>query len=1200
MKTISPCIVSARQEQIVEDIRRKVELFSLGQYNEIPTWTDMGQLLGTEQRVVSLLRFDGNIYGGTYGSGLVLRYNAIDDWTQIGALGISADYVDDLKEFENKMYAATTVGGKVFRRDADNDWADMGQLGNGSAVFCLLKFDGNFYGGTNVSGGVDNSNVWRMDGVANWAGMGKLGSSITARCLNEFNGGMYVGTGMQGKVYLFISPGNWTDYGQLGTNNEIYTLETHEGSQYGAGYGDGHVYRMDGIGSWTSIGQPVPALKIIYKLKSYFGTLYAFTDNSNAYRWEGGTEWTAIGQPNSATKLYSAESFDDVLFCGTGEGGHVFSFLVEGIELTTIRQGGIGRITQRVERNLNQFQPADISAICKEPVSPLFFKNDQTGYFDKENLNDGYRVKVSSGIEGCEQWITKFDGKLNTNSVKRPIRERINFTAKGWLDNLKTYNAELIADTYEPAFKNITGLHFASCGDGSKVGAQYMDYGIETNGDKWVSLSGGEKVVLETAGTTYEVFDKVEETSINVYVSLSLNDLPLNAQQDSFTIKEVGGTLIACGWWNNISLEDLVGKVFTECGITEQDIQVEDIEINHEKNFITLPKLQFADSIQAPQITAIRVVDINDTDKEVTMLIGIRIKIDTTGTPANDWRKYIYRIIINWETQEIVSTTTIISSGFHRVLKIFKFGGEWWTLYGLPSSYDWETKVNYPDQYYATWLNKFNSNLDGIDYSYQFPSQPQGTWDVFLGNSFDTLSPSSNDCYHMRNQKTSDPDEDYQLTLYKVTWNGSVLTPNLVKILEREDNDNTHVVGQCKGTLIPESTDNFYYFGIRDVASQSNLEIRKYALTGDTFTTVKSVTTGSGTSGNFNDFTRNVGAGISLCGKQGYYNLQKTASVVESYWIGYFGGLTEEVNPEEIKNIIFSNPDVDFDHYFIYWFLNNLDSKYYIKRTAVILGNEYKEDQKLDPKYAISDVAPCVFYEDGDDGKCWFVGAVSEGDNSVVPFLYAPLRSSYIQVADFTGMNCKDALSKLAEGFVCNFDIPEMTKGRFYFRGKTGGEMTLDSDQCIKQPKIEYWGNQCDGVIVENSKKDIRYRYKNTDFGDRIIKIDNVFITSNGMAKWVAEWIHDFFGQRRLLISVDVKFLIEIELLDKITIKLRNADGTLFREIETIVMETSFEPSPEKETTHRVSLKLLQLTGDTLHIPQLIELDETSEMFVTV
>jgi len=197
-------------------------------------------------------------------------------------------------------------------------------------------------------------------------------------------------------------------------------------------------------------------------------------------------------------------------------------------------------------------------------------------------------------------------------------------------------------------------------------------------------------------------------------------------------------------------------------------------------------------------------------------------------------------------------------------------------------------------------------------------------------------------------------------------------------------------------------------------------------------------------------------------------------------------------------------------------------------------------------------------------------------------------------------MNCKDALTKLAEGFCCNFDIYEMTKGRFYFRGTTGGEMTLDSDQCIKQPVISYWENQCDGVIVENSKKGIRFRVGNTGFGDKIIEIDNVFVSSRGMAKVIAEWLYAFFNERRLLISVEVKFLIEIELFDKITIKLRNKDGTLFREVITIVIETSFEPSPYSEKTHRVSLKLLQLTGDTIHIPHLIELDETSEMFVIV
>ncbi len=274
--------------------------------------------------------------------------------------------------------------------------------------------------------------------------------------------------------------------------------------------------------------------------------------------------------------------------------------------------------------------------------------------------------------------------------------------------------------------------------------------------------------------------------------------------------------------------------------------------------------------------------------------------------------------------------------------------------------------------------------------------------------------------------------------------------------------------------------------------------------------------------------------------------------------------------------MIYANPL--FERYYIYWHYQ--DEFYQIKTTDSLLGLSWKEDEKLDAKYSLSHVAPVMWYEGEGQGDWWFAGIVQEtGDKSLVPFLYKPGKVPMVDIADFTGKSCEGALTEFAKVYLCAYAIYERYKARFYFRESFNDTATLDSADYDLDPKMEYWDNKIDGVVIENTKKGIRFRVGNTGKGAKKIEIDSIFINSHGHAKIIANWLFTFFSQKREFVTVKVPFGIQYELFDKINLTLRNIDGTVFRSYNTIVYETSFNPSPKAETTHDVYLKLLQLDG---------------------
>lgn len=1172
MKNLS----SVMQELIARDTvfktERKVELIQLGQQDLLlGSFRDEGRA-GDQTMAYALAKWEGDTYVGVGANGHVYRIDATDTYVDCGQPG-GNNAVLCLFVFESVLYCGTDFNAKVYKYNGGTSWTDCGSPGGANQdVNCLTEFNASLIAGTK------NGHVYSYVSPSTWNDMGRpTPTSSWIKDLKVYNDELYAGlktTGGEGHVGRYVSGTTWSDLGWLGSSSIVNCLEVLNESLY-AGVTEAPtagLYLYGGGTTWTEKGFPGVLTPSIWCLKEYGNKLYAGTVKANdgrLYYYIGGTNWTDLGQLGSCGGVYSLAENNYRFYAGTGTEARVFSAgLVGGIDISEyLEKGSPGMITQRVENLVNQFQPGDIAIACEEPKTiKVFFKDDGSGLFDPDKIEKGYQVKVSVGVDGCEDWILSFDGKVE-KTPERPTRDRASFVGMGWLDNAKNFNAELVADPNNPALKNISGVIISSVGDSSQVGAKNLKLTMNAADEQELSFESGERVNV-SAGGDFDLFDSLNES--NIAVNVDDTQLPTEDCEDSFTIIESGGLLKAVGWYENKTLEFIVEKLLTEIGTTEQDIKVEEIEslISDEKNFIMLSKW-FPSSSPAdpPEITALKLVDVDVPTTTITLLVGV--KISTTDN-------HYHMLQINYETGGWVEVDKN-SFGEHQVLRFFKFANAWWILLGYTvAATPWFP--NDPWRYVATYLKKIDANFD-VDYTFPFssiyPNLPprqfnicnETLWKFALAKSGSILDHAGNDIYFIECDR---PDVgNYDCSLIKLVWGGTFLTRTFIKLLETDDSTTNLVMCDDWASMVPRSTDDFCYYGIRKTASPNALDIIAYAITLNTFSTVKQDTTNGG----IENFTRNIQSASFQW--QGYF-AYPTAAGRKAYWIGNTGLLNELVFPEQVENLIYANPL--FERYYIYWHYE--DGFYQIKTIDSLLGLWWKEDEKLDVKYSLSHVAPVMWYEGEGQGDWWFAGIMQEtGDKSLVPFLYKPGKVPMIDIADFTGKSCEQALTEFAKVYLCAYAIYERFKARFYFRESFNDTATLDSEDYDLDPQVEYWDNKIDGVVIQNSKRGIIFRVGNTGKGADKIEIDSVFINSRGHAKIVANWLYTFFSQKRLLVTVKIPFGIQYELFDKINLTLRNIDGTIFRSFNTIVYEMSFNPSPETVTTHDVYLKLLQLDG---------------------
>jgi len=817
----------------------------------------------------------------------------------------------------------------------------------------------------------------------------------------------------------------------------------------------------------------------------------------------------------------------------------------------------ISEITKRIEAGLNEFLPSEVSVEVSD--EDIFFKSDDSGLFDPDQLSGGYQLTIEVGfddLDGAPEYILMFDGKVDPDTIFRRERETVEFTAHSWLKNAERFNAEEIADAGNPPLKNITGVTVWQTPGytGGYTGAKTLVCGSDTG--KFLQYGGGEKHYFASNETEVRLWDATRENYITVNVVF--NSLPYGNETDNFTVIRYDDYLRPCYWYEHKTLKFIVGKVYDKLGITTQDINVNEINSGTEKEFMYFNKFFTAYTGSNSKITAQKVVDYNAETDVIQMLFWVEV--------AKGDRNCLYHIEFDIENK--THTTTLLKyEAAYRGLKFLYFNGRTWTITGKEiGDFDLITSGN-DVRWGAKHLYELAADWKSI------------THEETLSEDYPDPDPDSDDDWHFHLGYSATDYHDYQTMYimqqkkvggtYSLIWrefNGS--THNWVDKKTLEIGGDTALVADDYADGMYNTAGHFWYvYGARRISGIHVLQIYAYDLDNDDFEPIQ------GWSGvNYklvwSKNTFDPSTTYKLYMK--YYN----GSAYVNFWVHNDGTYTQITN----NNIQYAGFNRQKNKFFSCWFKDSYDF-YYIARMKASTGSMYNfvELKKIDPDYTTEITAPKI-YKYVDDYDCYFAGlCIDSRDNGIIPYIYAPNVQSTIKEANFTGMNCRQGLAKLAEGYLCVVDIYEKTKARFYYRETELGSDSIDTSDYLEQPQVPYWENWYDGVIVENTKYNLRWRYGSTDFDSRVLHIDNPFI-SEGTGAIVAKWLYNFFNQFKKFPRVDGSFHIESELIDKMALTLRDKDGNSFWAFNSLVYETSFDPS-----TNIMHLQLLEIQGSTVH-----------------
>ena len=196
--------------------------------------------------------------------------------------------------------------------NCEGSWRDCGRPGQSILAFALAVHDGDLYAGTCEPAKEDSGRVYRYAGDRNWVDCGAPDRSNSVTSLAVYRGQLYCGTGK---------------YRVAGSS-----LAESENLNLG-----GEVFRYGGGQKWISVGK-LPNTEavggmLVLRDRLYCTSLYK---PAGFFRFEPDqSAWTPLAVPqlfDVATqqsldqRVVSLHVFDDHIFAGSYDGGHVYRF----------------------------------------------------------------------------------------------------------------------------------------------------------------------------------------------------------------------------------------------------------------------------------------------------------------------------------------------------------------------------------------------------------------------------------------------------------------------------------------------------------------------------------------------------------------------------------------------------------------------------------------------------------------------------------------------------------------------------------------------------------------------------------------------------------------------------------------------------------------------------------------------------------
>ncbi len=775
-----------------------------------------------------------------------------------------------------------------------------------------------------------------------------------------------------------------------------------------------------------------------------------------------------------------------------------------------------------------------------------------------EEILAGYAMFVNSGLFSYlheQQDIVLFDGMVDIQRVSRFGRNTLALTAQTWEKEFEHHNAELVHNANGVYFRFVTGVEFISL-TGGTTGAKNLNYTYKTiiEDDNTIeefglSYEGGEEFLFREADT-YSLVG-----SSGQIITLTIDDIDLLPKKDAEDVLVVSSTIDggAVGfWYESKTLSELVNLLLD---VTNFEIPDDNREINIDISALLSITWQF-NYIHESEILSADInccVEDNPPDSN-SILIALgtyvwRVSYDPTAA-----------IKISGSLLLVVTDTFASATRVEKILRLpngnalvvctsgTKEAGEngWGDLEGIMEI---ENDGTIDDTWNEAFLKKTSTNdtvtsIAGT--SVELMNYTRDTGEVEDRNGFywvqywlhNILGTSTRSFYVSFVDIDDDPSSLAGTTeiygaatatdcwvapnvVYHRYWNGTptgsdyhcwfLMANNLGGYIERVETGSGDVEEAL--TYCTETTINTVR-AIRADASHRKFYLITSKMASDKQYVLKAIAAGPGsTSINTDpvDYFLDHAAFLPNILKPSAFEMDgsgKAQNLVELQW----GTGTD-------------NPTIEN------------------------LGIGFNG-------FTYSPHPVCYLVND----ECYF-GVAEMGSLSIAKFFVCTnITDAIIQVADFTGMNVRQALNELASGFNCVWKRMERDTARFVSEGTYCDISELDNN-LYKSNWIESKTKPYVGVEIKNPLyPQYEYRYPdsfNAEEGE-VLKLENRFaMPINGplLAKINGDW----FMAIRTEVEVDGFFLIELEEFDLIQWKKYLYDGTPDEQVDCVMMGISYD-----------------------------------------
>ncbi len=827
----------------------------------------------------------------------------------------------------------------------------------------------------------------------------------------------------------------------------------------------------------------------------------------------------------------------------------------------------IGQITEEIETELHTFVCGDVAITCRNSPASYqkitgtqpekhevwqvdsaqrtvyfadtdFFYNNGNGFIEDKNE---IRIEILSTINGCTDLITEFDGYIDPLTIKRLTPDTLEFQCKTWDKKLEQINAEEVADaTNNPLDKDANGKltgFYSLAGKyvtGGLPGVKTLSFamnGYPTSGaGRTLSWNGSNPTSVENLKTpgvdTITLWDKDGQ-----YITLTYSgeDYPVNDTEVQIVIIPDSAGKLQIGWWyENISLDEVVGKLFTKGRVTTQDIKTGKLPDEKGKSeFQYYTQNSYAD---ASMFDCIYYKDDYFIYSNMNFVYKVKRESGSVLTP------------------EKVATI----SASKRIFKLWYVEGYVW---GLVGTIDIGTS-----KYMVESIYKFDcENLTTID-SWTIATEASG-WDVtetceasaftihketiYFASVFTDINGNNVNVWQF-----SLATETFALIQGAIGWGTVVLTLPRAMAYALGTFAALYFwteVTNSKVVVVPMSNPSAYY----------SLDAMKYQ-----------------------------GVNITLPTPGNNERMEYLTSENRFYIGNYqYGGLTKDkmfsfVAPAYLSSLvtIHSYQQGGANR------IRGLTKSWRADGKEIISGwNAALTKLLIAEKASITELGtiPFSYTVQGLNGGCYdfddryFFGIAYFDATHIIGWEFSPKMLSMIQVADFTGLSVREALNELAKGFLCVWKLPLKTSGWFYFREQPRGTFKLDSNFVWKHTNInEQWSNKYDGVIV-TTRDEKEFKKGRFEYNSKKLEMSNNFVDQT-RGSHICNWIFNFFSPDRKFIEVDGVYLPQLEPWDFIVLDDEyNSSGSWRKTINTILYKKEINPA-----TNNYRLTLLETYWD--------------------